>query len=143
MAQTRCGRQKPPRGQTSVLANVGGPARGRESVRKSTSSFALGGRKSPLSIAGKARRNATDSQPSSRNRCALHENARSAYPWLMMQPKGTHTSAKSQVSIAHKQLVTSRFEIGYALRAFSCEAQAPPRIAGGFLGAAERTRLKP
>ena len=47
-----------------------------------------------------------------------HKNARSAYPWLMMQPKGTHTSAKSQVSITHRYPLASRLEIGYALRAF-------------------------
>lgn len=61
-----------------------------------------------------------------------HKNARSAYPWLMIRSKGTHTSAKSQVAIAHKQLVTSRFEIGYALRAFSCEAQALPHAKQAF-----------
>lgn len=72
-----------------------------------------------------------------------HKNARSAYPWLMIRSKSTHTSAKSQVAIAHKQLVTSRFEIGYALRAFSCESRTHPRIADGFLGAAGRARLKP
>ena len=55
---------------------------------------------------------------SGESRYALHENARSAYPWLMMQPKGTHTSAKSQVSITHRYPLASRLEIGYALRAF-------------------------
>ena len=87
-----------------------------------------------LSIASKASRKYRQQPKQMHSR----KNARSAYPWLMMRPKGTHTSAKSQVAIAHKQLLTSCFKIGYALRAFSCEVQAPPRIAGGFLGAATR-----
>ena len=53
-----------------------------------------------------------------------HDNARSAYPCQRWQPKDARAQAKHQVAIDHRRLLTSRFEIGYALRAFLCEHHA-------------------
>ena len=66
---------------------------------------------------------ATANGNSGENRCALHENARSAYPWLTMQSKGSMPPQKPQVVITHRRPLGSRFEIGYALRAFLCEVR--------------------